>query len=213
MTTDERSREFERALLAMDRVGARSALTAATGAGSLMAVTEGVVAPALERIGDAWAGGDIALAQLYMAGRIAEEVVTAILPATYSDPSRPPAIAIAVLEDHHALGKRLVLSSLRASGHTVTDYGHGVPVDTVLERCRRERPRILLLSTLMLPSALAVRRVVDGLARLDPHPVVVVGGAPFRLDAELWREVGADAMGLDSSDAVALVDRFLGGAS
>ena len=39
-----------------------------------------------------------------------------------------------------------------------------------------------------------------------------VGGAPFRLDTGLWQEVGADATGRNSAEAIALVDRFTGGA-
>jgi len=39
---------------------------------------------------------------------------------------------------------------------------------------------------------------------------VVVGGAPFLFDEELWREVGADAMGRSASDAVAIVERLMG---
>jgi len=117
-------------------------------------------------------------------------------------------LAIAVLEDHHALGKRLVLSALRSSGYAVADHGHGVTVERLVQRCRDEKPRVLLISTLMLPAALRVREVVDRLALPAPRPLVIVGGAPFRLDPELWREVGADATGRNSSAAIELVDRF-----
>ncbi len=211
MTDEDRSSDFQRALLALDRIRAGEILRTAAAKGGLLSETESVVVPALERIGDDWSAGAISLAQLYMAGRIAEEVVTASLPATYEDPSHPPRIAIVVLEDHHALGKRLVLASLRAAGHLVADWGHGLAVDDVLARCRRDEPRILLISTLMLPSALAVRRVVQGLASAARRPTVIVGGAPFRLDPALWQEVGAEAAGADSADAVRLVARFLGG--
>jgi hypothetical protein len=39
----------------------------------------------------------------------------------------------------------------------------------------------------------------------------VVGGAPFRFDDQLWREVGADAMGLSASDALKILDAMGGG--
>lgn len=64
----------------------------------------------------------------------------------------------------------------------------------------------------MLPSALHVRDLVMRLksARLDVK--VVVGGAPFLFDPELWREVGADAMGRSASDAAGIIGKFTGGA-
>jgi methanogenic corrinoid protein MtbC1 len=211
MDADDRARAFEHALLAMDRVSARETLLAAVEGADSLAVTEAVVAPALERIGDDWEQGSVSLAQLYMAGRIAEQVVSEVLPQSWSAGDEHPQLAIAVLEDHHALGKRLVLSALRSAGYAVTDYGHGVTVEGLVQRCRDDNPRVLLISTLMLPAALRVREVVDRLAVPTPRPVVIVGGAPFRLDPTLWTEVGADATGRNSSEAIELVDRFTGG--
>ena len=211
MEVDERASAFQRALLAMDRVAARDTLVAANDEETL-AGAEGIVALALERIGDEWENGTVSLAQLYMAGRIAEQTVSEVLPQARPAPGERPQVAIAVLEDHHALGKRMVLSALRASGHAVADYGHGVTVQQLVQRCHDDKPRILLISALMLPAALRVREVVDRLAPPSPAPTVIVGGAPFRLDPELWKEVGADATGRNSSEAIELVDSFLGGA-
>jgi trimethylamine corrinoid protein len=202
---------FELALLSTDAVAARREFAARAEHEGTFAAMETLVVPALQRIGDAWEAGELALAQLYLAGRIAEEVVTAALPAVRPFAGGVPPIAIAVLEDHHVLGKRLVLAALRAAGHAVTDYGRGVAVDDLVARCAADRPRILLVSTLMLPSALRVRDLAAGLDTLAERPTLIVGGAPFRLDPELWREVGADAGGRNSADAIALVRHFLGG--
>jgi len=205
------SRGFELALLSGDEVAARREFAAAAERDGAFAAVEAVVVPALQRVGEAWETGDLALAQLYLAGRVAEEVVTAALPMAQQHLEGTPPLAIAVLEDHHVLGKRLVLSALRAAGYAVNDYGRGIGVAELVARCRAERPRILLVSTLMLPSALRVRDLAAGLAGLDERPALIVGGAPFRLDPKLWREVGADAGGRNSADAIKLVRRFLGG--
>jgi trimethylamine corrinoid protein len=202
---------FELALLSTDDVAARREFAAVAEHEGTFGAMETLVVPALERIGDAWEAGDLALAQLYLAGRIAEEVVTAALPAVTRFVGGVPPIAIAVLEDHHVLGKRLVLSALRAAGYGVADYGRGVGVDDLVARCGADRPRILLVSTLMLSSALRVQDLAAGLAGLDQRPALIVGGAPFRLDPELWREVGADAGGRTSTDAITLVRHFLEG--
>jgi methanogenic corrinoid protein MtbC1 len=194
------------------RPDARETLLAAAEGTDTPAVAESVVAPALERIGDDWEHGTVSLAQLYMAGRIAEQIVSEVLPQGRPGEGETPQVAIAVLEDHHALGKRLVLSALRSSRHAVADYGHGVTVERLVQRCRDDKPRVLLISTLMLPAALRVREVVNQLALPGSPPVVIVGGAPFRLDPELWREVGADATGRNSAEAIELVDCFTGGA-
>ncbi len=109
-------------------------------------------------------------------------------------------MAIAVLDDYHLLGKRIVHSVLRAGGYDLHDYGR-VTVDEAVRRTGEDRIRILLISTLMLPSALHVRDLVMRLKSARREVKVIVGGAPFLFDPQLWREVHADAMGRSASEA------------
>ena len=203
------SAAFERALLRGDRTAARGALRDGLGDAVAIDVTEALVVPALEHIGRAWEVGDISLATLYLSGVLAEEVVSEVLPQSRPAVEGPAQIAIVVLEDHHVLGKRLVLSALRGAGYAVEDYGHGLSPRDVLDRCRAEQPRVLLVSTLMLAAALKVGELAAGLADLERRPALFVGGAPFRLDPELSREVGADAAGYNSAGALRLVRSVL----
>ena len=214
MTTLEQGREdpsvrLEQALLDADRPAAAAALEAARAREGTSAIDH-VVVPALERIGSEWEQGRLALSQVYMAGRICEDLTAAILPL--AGPARKGAgdVAIAVLEDHHLLGKRIVAATVRAAGWPLQDLGHGMTADALAERVRDSRIRVLLVSTLMLRAALHVRDLVRLLRRANAPVRVVVGGAPYRIDPELWREVGADAMGVNASDALALVERFAG---
>jgi methanogenic corrinoid protein MtbC1/anti-sigma regulatory factor (Ser/Thr protein kinase) len=213
-SVERRVQELVHALLDMDQAAALATLGELPPAGDQAVAGEHIVVAALERIGDGWESGHISLARLYMAGRIAERCLDA-LPASApvlaegaGDHALP---ALVVLADHHTLGKRMVATALRASGQPIWDWGAGVSVDGLVERCQKERPEVLLISTLLLPSALKVREVVDRLERLGERPPVIVGGAPFRLDPRLWREVGADAVGRNSAEAVELVRCFSGG--
>ena len=79
-----------------------------------------------------------------------------------------------------------------------------------MQRVVSDRLRVLLISVLILPSALKVREVCAQLKAAGSDVKVVVGGAPFLFDDMLWREVGADAMGRSASDAVAIVARLMG---
>ncbi|MCP4642559.1 MAG: cobalamin-binding protein [bacterium] len=197
---------FERALLTLDRLAIAKLFAEGSEMSGPLEVVENLVVPSLERIGSAWEEGRVALAQVYMSGRVCEELVDDILPATSPARTRQPKTAIAVLEDHHLLGKRIVYSLLRASGFEVLDFGQ-IGVDDLVHRVEEEEVRILLISTLMLPSALRVEEVRT---RLDGEDVkIIVGGAPFRFDERLWREVGADAVGHSASDAPGLVTRIV----
>ncbi|EFO79955.1 cobalamin B12-binding domain protein [Oscillochloris trichoides DG-6] len=200
--------EFLQALLASDRFAVRRIITNYADLTGPFSVIEQLIVPSLEQIGHAWDKGEISLAQVYMSGRICEEMIETILPPASSQRINQPPIAVAVLDDYHMLGKRMITSALRASGYEIHDYGR-VDVDRLVKYVITDKIAIVLISVLMLPSALEVLQIRQRLDRVGLHPFIVVGGAPFRFDAQLWQEIGADAMGRSTSDAVTIVSKLL----
>jgi methanogenic corrinoid protein MtbC1 len=200
---------FQQALAALDRVSANALFQEALAGLTPIQAVEQLVVPALEQIGVAWHSGDVALSQVYMSGRFCESLVESVLPPSDPDRKHQPRSAIVVLSDYHDLGKRIVYSVMRARGFELFDYGR-LDVDQLIERFVADQLRVLMISVLILPSALKVKRVCSGLKARGANVKVVVGGAPFLFDDQLWQEVGADAMGRSASEAVAIVERLMG---
>ena len=96
--------EFEQALLSLDRLAARNMLLEPGGSETPLQLVETLVVPALERIGAGWEQGRVTLSQVYMSGRICEELVDTLLPSDGLGRKNRPKTAIAVLQDYH-LGK------------------------------------------------------------------------------------------------------------
>ena len=203
------SKSFREALESLDRTGAESIFREALDTLTPIEAVEQLVVPALEQIGVAWETGNVALSQVYMSGRFCEELVERVLPPSDPDRKHQPRSAIVVLSDYHMLGKRIVYSVMRASGFELFDYGR-MDVDELVERALADKVRVLMISVLILPSALNVREVCARLKAADAGIKVIVGGAPFHFDAQLWQEVGADAMGHSAADAVSIVGRWMG---
>jgi len=201
--------DFERALLMLDRVKAESIIREAATKDSPLTAANTLVTNALKRIGDAWEDGNLALSQVYMSGLICEEIIDKLLPPLSPERTDQPLMAIGVFEDYHLLGKRIVYSSLRASGFELLDLGGGLTAEVLVKTIKEKGIKILLLSVLMLPSALRIKDLKQALAGTDVK--IVVGGAPFRLDDQLWTEVGADACGKDSGEAISIVRSLTGG--
>ncbi len=201
--------EFVQALLALDRLKAKTIQNGFLKEHSAMTFIETVIVVALETIGEGWQKGEYALSQVYMAGRICEQLVDDLLPPGDPDRKDQPKIAICVLKDHHKLGKSIVYSLLRASGFEVMDYDV-IDAENLVERAVADDVKILLISVLMLHSAKQVKQVTDKLTALHRDINVVVGGAPFRLDPELWKTVGAHAMGKTASETIAIIEEMMG---
>ena len=205
---DSLTNELESALLSIDRIKTRALLIEQDLGFTALERVEFLVVPVLTRIGDGWANGDYSLSQVYMSGRICEEFVDIILPPNHDTRTNQPKIGIVTLEDYHLLGKRIVYSTLRASGFEVFNLGrldHQALAETVIQ----EEIKILLISALMLPSALKVKNVRELLEEAEAEVKILVGGAPFQFDEALWKEVKADACGKTASEAVALTHKLI----
>jgi len=200
--------DFIEAILSLDRISAKKMLDNQNHRITPVEFIEEVVAVALERIGAEWQKGTLALSQIYMAGRICEGLVDEILPPCAPERKDQPKMAVCALSDHHKLGKIIVYSLLRASGFDLLDYAT-IEVEELVDRVKNDKIEVLLVSVLMLPSALKVKKVREKLTDMDVK--IIVGGAPFRFDDQLWREVGADAMCQTASEAVAVIHKIMGG--
>lgn len=200
----DESFRFREALLSMDRVSASKALNDAFSSDAIQGV-ENTVLLTLEGIGDDWDKGALSLSQVYMAGVLTEDLVPPFFSAENNITFNHPKTAIAVLEDHHSLGKRIVLALMRAEGFSVIDYGHGMAAAVLAEKAANDGIEILCISTLMLHSALRVQALRMELAKRKSFPRIIVGGAPFRLDTQLWKDVGADDFCRSASDILKLM--------
>jgi methanogenic corrinoid protein MtbC1 len=198
------------ALTRNDRVGARAMAERWLDGRRPLSFIEEVAVPALEAIGLRWERGQTSLAQVYTAGRLCETLVGDLLTDDGSERRWLPRVAIAVLCDQHTLGKRVVTLAVRAAGYELIDYGAGLSPEVLATQADADGIDVLLLSVLMLSSALQVERVSRRLASLNASTRLVVGGAPFRLDPSLWKRVGADACGSSASDAVRLIAEVRG---
>ncbi len=198
---------LERSILMLDKESAQKIMIEAMAYGSPAEIAGKLISKALFNIGEAWESGNLALSQVYMSGLMCEEIVDQILPPQSPIRKSQPKMAIAVFEDYHLLGKRIIFSALRASGYELMDLGGGLKTDELVSIIKQEKIRILLLSVLMLPSALHVKTLKEKLSGYDVK--IVVGGAPFRFDEHLWKEVGADAFGQDPSQAIAIVSKLM----
>ncbi len=199
-------KEFKTALLQINRIKATEIFESFYENGKGFNQLEIIAMRSLEEIGEGWENGTISLSQVYMSGVICEELIDKYMPKSEVKRKDVPKMAIAVLLDHHALGKRIVYSVLRAGGFELLDFGQGLSIDDLVHHTIENKIEVLLISTLMLPSAFKVKEVKEKLAAQGATTKIIAGGAPFRLDSTLWQSVGADADGKNATNIISIVE-------
>jgi len=200
--------EFEDALLSLDRVKIESIFTQKSSSIEFISLLEKMVVPAMESIGKKWENDEVALSQIYMSGKLCEEIINKQIQKTNIKRENNPEMAIVVYKDFHMLGKRIVYSLLKSCGYEVHDYGQEGSDKNLIKKIKKDKIQILLISVLMLNSALDIKKLTEKIKKENLKIKVVVGGAPFRFDSNLYKDIGADEYATNASDIIKIIDNL-----
>ena len=167
-----------------------------------------IVIPAIEQMVKSISEDyDANLAQHFMTSQIAAEVTEEMLSRFSKAPEVVGRVVIGTAEgDLHSLGKRIVMGCLKAQMVETIDLGVNVSPERFVDEAVANNAQVIGISAMMAHTArgengcLRVRQLLKerGLAGKIK---IIVGGAPFRFDHELYRAVQADAWAEDGISA------------
>lgn len=154
---------------------------------------------------------DTNLAQHFMTAQIAADVTEKML-EKFSQP--PEIIGRVVLGtaygDLHSLGKRIVTGCLKALMVDVFDLGTNVKAERFVEEAITHDAQVIAISSMMVHTATGengskkVRALLNEQG-LERKIKLVVGGAPYRFDPDLYTKVGADSWAPDGVSAAKVI--------
>lgn len=150
---------------------------------------------------------DANLAQHFMTAQIASEVTEQMLQKFSAPPEIVGRVVIGTAAgDLHSLGKRIVSGCLKAMMVEIIDVGVNVKPERFVEEAIAHDAQVIAISAMMVHTATGeegCRRVRAILKQrgLENRFKLVVGGAPYRFDPELYKSVGADAWAADGVSA------------
>lgn len=136
-----------------------------------------LLAPALHRVGEEWARGDIGVAVEHRA----TEIVFAIM-VKLDDffrrrgPSRGTAVTLTPEEEFHCLPVMMVAGFLRAAGYDVHHLGREVPALELGRFVQLVHPDVVAISLTLEPRDPAVLRTLVAAVREHSDALVLVGG-------------------------------------
>lgn len=204
---------YYEALLDTDRDQALALLTRALDDGvSPEEIVFQVVTPAIERMSrDLTRDLATTLSQHFIAAQISEAAIEMLLPLFSSAPESKGSIVIGTSSgDFHGLGKKIVRGCLRTKMYTVTDLGVNVSAERFVDQAVILGASVIAVSAMMVHTALGpdgalkVREILRERG-LESRIKILVGGAPFRFDGNLYRSVCADAWADNGIEATRVV--------
>ncbi|MDD2320437.1 MAG: cobalamin-dependent protein [Geobacteraceae bacterium] len=175
-----------------------------------------VVTPAIERMSrDLTKDLATTLSQHFIAAQISEEAIEMLLPLFSVAPEIRGSVVIGTSAgDFHGLGKKIVRGCLRAKMFTVVDLGVNVPAERFVDQAVTLGASIIAISAMMVHTALGadgalkVRQLLQQRG-LESRIKILVGGAPFRFDQNLYRSVAADAWAENGIEATRVITELI----
>ena len=167
-----------------------------------------VISAALDDIGERQANQEITLSEVFLMAHISDATLERLLQRMREKPeTRGTIIVASAAGDYHSLGRKILCSFLRVGGFRVVDLGPSVASTTIVDRAVSEEAAVICVSALLLHTAQGISDIRDLLDTrgLSEQIKLVVGGAVFNMDPQLYQTVGADATARNAPAAVAVV--------
>ncbi len=207
------ARAYFDALLRGERhLASRMILDAAEARTSVKDIYLHVFQPVQYEIGRLWQLNVIRVAQEHYCTAATQLIMSQLYPYIFaSEKNGRTLVATCVAGDLHEIGVRMVADFFEMEGWSTYYLGGNTPHESVVATIIDQQAHVLAISVTISSHMEAVRELIrevrgnPGCTRVR----ILVGGYPFSLDPDLWREVGADGSAADADSAIALADEMV----
>lgn len=207
------AREYLNALLVGERhVASRLILDAVEGGAPVKDIYLQVFQKCQHEIGRLWQMNQLSVAQEHYCTAATQLVMSQLYPRIFAtEKNGRTLVATCVAGDLHEIGVRMVSDFFEMEGWDTFYIGASAPAQSVVSVTAARRAEVLAVSTTITSHVGALKELIATVrAAPDCREVkVLVGGYPFNVAPDLWREVGADAVAHDAESAVEIGNRLV----
>jgi methanogenic corrinoid protein MtbC1 len=170
---------------------------------------------AQHEIGRLWQTNRISVAQEHYCTAATQMIMSQLYPYIFSaDRNGKTLVATCVSGDLHEIGVRMVSDFFEMAGWDTFYLGANTPVKDLLAALKERDADMVLLSATMTFHLRYVREMIEAIRRdrATENVKIMVGGYPFNIAPELWKEIGADAFARNAESAVETAEILIDGA-
>ena len=205
----ERSLYLQSALAGKRSAALNIAREALRAGASVLDVYQDMLQPAQYEIGRLWECNSITVAKEHAATAVTQYVVARLheyLPAAAKTSGN--AVMTGVRNEAHQLGATMVTDVLEAEGWNVRFLGTALPHRDIVAAVADHEATLVGISIALLSHLNTAGDLIDDLrGRFGDRIHIIVGGAAFRFNPDVWRDLGADGFGRDLRDTRDLLQR------
>ena len=201
------------ALLSQDRRGASQVISEAiqTGIG-VKALYLQVFQPCQFEIGRLWHLNQVSIPQEHFCTAVTQTLIGHMYQAIFTTPRNGrTAVVACVGGELHDLGARMVADFLEIDGWDTLYLGANTPSESIAHMAQQNNADLLCLSVTISSHIREVMKTIAAVRQScgGREIAIMVGGHPFRVAPDLWRQVGADGYAPDAQSAIDMANTLV----
>jgi len=210
----ERAAEYLDYLLKGDRRSAMNIVMNMYHTGTLIKdIYLNVFQPAMLETGLLWQKGKITVAHEHFVTAATQLIMSQLYPFlfNYENSVNRNIVVSCVANELHEIGARMVADFFEMEGWSSYYFGANTPVDSILRALENHNAKVLAISATM---TYHIKDVESFISKVKNTPgfeniKILVGGYPFKIAKNLWKEIGADGFAEDAKGAIELANGFV----
>lgn len=163
-------------------------------------------------IGRRWQMNQVTVAQEHYCTAATQLIMSQLYPYIFATTRKNYAlIATCIGGELHEIGVRMVTDFFEMAGWDTYYLGANVPASTIVETIEQRKADILAISATMTFHVHQVEKLIQTIrSHKNFHATkIMVGGYPFNLEPDLWKQVGADAYANNAQEAIDTAEKLL----
>jgi methanogenic corrinoid protein MtbC1 len=171
-----------------------------------------VFQPVQYEIGRLWQTNKISVAQEHYCTGATQLVMSQLYPYLFTGKKKNrKMVAACVPGELHEMGARMVTDFFEMQGWDTYYLGANMPAEGVIRFLGDTKPQILAISATMTFHVSEVEGMIRLIrsAQMVPQDLkIMVGGYPFKVAGDLWKNIGANGYAPGAQEAIELADKL-----
>jgi len=171
-----------------------------------------VLQPVQREVGRLWQMRQLSVAMEHYCSETTQLMMSQLYPFLLTaSPHGHVLVATSVSREQHGIGMRMVADFFEMAGWESYYLGVNTPADSILQTVIERQADVLAISATMTFHVGLVRELIAAARNTSTiaGTKILVGGGPFNLVPDLWKEIGADGYGRDAIEAVQVAGQLV----
>ncbi|MBK7866952.1 MAG: cobalamin-dependent protein [Ignavibacteriales bacterium] len=169
--------------------------------------------PIMLETGLLWQTGKITVAHEHFVTAATQLIMSQLYPFlfNFNNSTNKNIVVSCVANELHEIGARMVADFFEMEGWDSYYYGANTPVDSVLRALENHNAQVLAISATMTYHLKDVENFISKVKHTPDfeNVKIIVGGYPFKIAKNLWKDIGADGFAEDAAGAISLANGFI----